>query len=286
MPSSVHDALNALFRNRPTLAAELMRDVFDIDLPSDTLVEVAPTHPRGMPVLDREHDGFFTVGRRGKPIHGVVVEFQQSLCEEDRQSWARRSAAFWLRLNQPVLLLVFAPDPRVATWAAQPVVTTLPGYMVHPLVIGPEQIKPITDPAEAADCLELAVLSVMTHGEDRAVIETFMEALSKVDEDLGVRYYEYAYRLASPDARRVMEEIMSSATWPIHSPFAREHFAKGRAAGLAEGRARAVLSVLRARAVAVTDDALTAITSCANQEQLDEWAHRAATALTIDELFR
>jgi hypothetical protein len=47
-----------------------------------------------------------------------------------------------------------------------------------------------------------------------------------------------------------------------------------------------VLSVLRARAVAVTDDALTAITSCANQEQLDEWAHRAATALTIDELFR
>ncbi|MFG1704584.1 hypothetical protein ACFLIM_15440 [Nonomuraea sp. M3C6] len=285
MPSSVHDALNALFRNRPTLAVELLRDVFDIDLPTDTLVEVAPSDLIDIPSFDREIDPFFAVGRRRERVHGVIVEIQQSLCEEDRQGWARRAAALWLRLNRPVLLLVLAPDPQIASWAAQPIVTSLPGYVLHPLVIGLDQVEAISDPSQAADCLELAVISVMAHGTDRTVIETFLSALSKVDEDHGAQYYEYAYLLSSIEVRQVMEEIMSSDAWPVHSPFAREHFTKGRAAGLSEGKARAVLAVLRARGVAITDDALTAITSCADQEQLDEWAHRAATALTIDELF-
>jgi hypothetical protein len=278
MPSSVHDALNALFRNRPTLAVELLSEVFDIDLPPDSLVEVIPDD--GGVALPGE-DPFFVE----EPAHGVIVELQHSVSEEDRQGWARRSAALWLRLNRPVLVLVLVPDQRVSEWAAQPVVTSLPGYVLHPLVVGPEQIAPIGDVSEAAGHLELSVLSVLAHGSDETVVETFLGALSKVEECHGARYYEYAYRLASTDVRHALEEIMSSAAWPVHSPFAREHFSRGRAAGLSEGKARAVLTVLRARGVSITDDALTAITSCADQEQLDEWAHRAATALTVGELF-
>ncbi|MGW0807039.1 hypothetical protein [Nonomuraea sp. NPDC002799] len=285
MPASAHATLNALFVNRPTLAVELLGDVFDIDLPADTLVEIEPKDLSGVPIVYREDDAFFTVGRRCEPVHGVIVEMQQSLSEEDRQAWARRGAALWLRLNRPVLLLVLTSDPRVASWAAQPIVTSLPGYVLHPLVIGPEQVRPLNDPCQAADCLELAVMSVMTHGREPKVVETFLEALTKVDEDQGAQYLEYAYHLTSADGRRVMEEIMSTARWPVHSPFAREHFTKGRAAGLSEGKARAVLAVLKARKVALTDDALSAITSCVDQAQLDEWARRAATALTIEELF-
>ncbi|MEO3870451.1 hypothetical protein ABGB18_16680 [Nonomuraea sp. B12E4] len=281
MPTAVHDALNALFRNRPALAVELLRDVFDIDLPADTLVEVNPGDLSDLPVLEHEIHPFLSVG----PSHGVIVELQRALREEERQIWGRRAAGLWLRLNRPVLLLVLAPDPRVAAWAAQPVVTSLPGYVLHPLVVGPDRIAILSDPSEAADCLELAVMSVMAHGEDREVVETFLSALSKVDEDHGAQYHEYAYCLSSADVRQVMEEIMSSATWPVYSPFAREHFTKGRAAGLSEGKARAVLTVLRARGVAITDEALTAITSCTDQERLDQWAHRAATALTVGELF-
>ncbi|WP_155129160.1 hypothetical protein [[Actinomadura] parvosata] len=274
MPSSVHEALNALFRNRPSLAVDLLCDVFDIDLPSDTLVEVAPHGPATLaPATWRQ------------AAHGVIVELQHTVSEEDRQSWARRSAALWLLLRRPVLVLVLAPDAGICDWAAQPVVTSLPGYVLHPLVIGPDQVPPISDPAQAAECLELAVLSVLSHGDDEAVVGTFLDALAKAEESHGARYYEYAYRLASTDVRRVLEETMASTTWPVYSPFAREHYTRGRFAGLSEGKARAVLAVLRARGVTITDDALTAITSCADQEQLDEWAHRAATALTIDELF-
>ncbi|MBF8186457.1 hypothetical protein ITP53_12040 [Nonomuraea sp. K274] len=283
MPSPAHDTLNTLFRNRPTLAVELLKDLFDIDLPTDTLVKVAPADLSDVPTQPSRGDQAFTLGWRREPLHSVIVELQDSPCEEKRQQWARRAAALWLRLNRPVLVLVLCPDRSVATWASQPVVTTLPGYMMHPLIVGPEQIKPITDSARAAEHLEAAVISVMAHGGDHAVAETFMEALGRVEEHHGAQYYEYAYLLSPTEVRQVMEEIMPS--WPVHSPFAREHFTKGRAAGLSEGKARAVLTVLKARGITVTDEALTTIRSCRSQEQLDEWAHRAATALTVDELF-
>lgn len=274
MPSPERDALNALFHARPSLAVDLLNDVFDIELSSDTLVEVTPAGESGpLPLA------------WGEPEHGVIVELQRTVSEEDRQGWARRSAALWLRLKRPVLVLVLAPDAWICDWAAQPVVTSLPGYVLHPLVVGPEQVAPIADPAQAAECLELTVLSVLAHGSEEGVVETFLAALSKTEESRGTRYYEYAYRLASTGVRRALEEIMSSDAWPVHSPFAREHFSRGRLAGLCEGKARAVLAVLRARGVSVSDDALTTITSCVDQEQLDRWAHRAATALTVDELF-
>jgi hypothetical protein len=54
MPSLTHDALLQLFRNRPTLAPELLRDVLHMPVPafdhvrvSDaTLTEVVPTEYR------------------------------------------------------------------------------------------------------------------------------------------------------------------------------------------------------------------------------------------------
>ncbi len=55
MPSLIHDALVTLFRNRPTLAPELVRDVLHAPLPAfdfvqvgdAALTEVVPTEYRG-----------------------------------------------------------------------------------------------------------------------------------------------------------------------------------------------------------------------------------------------
>ncbi|MEW9556297.1 hypothetical protein [Nonomuraea sp. NPDC050783] len=284
MPSPAHATLAALFHDRPTLAVELLCDAFDIGLPRDTLVTVSPADMREIPALGGELETVLPPGRH-EPTHGVLVELQQAACEDDRQRWARRAATLWLRLNRPVVVLVLAPDGEVATWASRPIVTSMPGYVVHPLAVGPDQLPPLADPAQAADRLELAVLSVMAHGADRSVARAFLTALSKVEEERGARYLEYAYHLSPVEVRRALEESMSSDAWPMHSPFAREHFLRGRAAGVAEGKARALLTVLRARGVTLTDDALSAITSCTDQEQLDEWAHRAATALRVEELF-
>ncbi|MEV4579650.1 hypothetical protein AB0K16_41040 [Nonomuraea jabiensis] len=107
------------------------------------------------------------------------------------------------------------------------------------------------------------------------------------------KYYEYAYSMSGPDVRRLLEEIMTSTTWPVYSPFAREHFGKGKAEGKAEGLtegkssegARMVLLVLAARGLDVPDDTKARITACTDLAQLETWATRAATAHTLQDLF-
>ncbi|MER6948238.1 hypothetical protein ABT294_29850 [Nonomuraea sp. NPDC000554] len=109
--------------------------------------------------------------------------------------------------------------------------------------------------------------------------------------------------MSAPEIRRLMEEIMKSAStsWPVYSPFAREHFGRGRAEGKVEGRAegkvegkvegraeeaaRSVLLVLAARGFDVPDDARARITTCTDVAQLETWLTRAATAQTPQDLF-
>ena len=75
MPSELHEALLLLFRNRPTLAPELMRDALHVDVPAFTearidsadLTEVKPVEYRAdlvVLLLD------------GVPVYGIVVEAQ------------------------------------------------------------------------------------------------------------------------------------------------------------------------------------------------------------------
>ena len=86
---------------------------------------------------------------------------------------------------------------------------------------------------------------------------------------------------------------MASTVWPVHSPFAREHFgrgkregrAEGRAEGLAKGEAEAVLKVLAVRGIEVPEAARARIRACTDTCQLDVWLERAVEATTITDLF-
>ena len=82
---------------------------------------------------------------------------------------------------------------------------------------------------------------------------------------------------------------MASTTWPVYSPFAREHFGRGKREGREEGRvegeASAVLRVLAARGIQVPDDVRARICACTDTRQLDTWLDRAAGATAISDLF-
>jgi hypothetical protein len=82
-------------------------------------------------------------------------------------------------------------------------------------------------------------------------------------------------------ARECLEALMTTATYEYRSDFARRYFAQGEA----RGEARAVLAVLDARGVEVPDEARERIAGCADLDQLDTWARRAATANKVNELF-
>jgi hypothetical protein len=143
----------------------------------------------------------------------------------------------------------------------------------------------MTDPEEAATHPELAAMAVMVHGRNRPVVEAFVAALEFVKPDHAPQYYEYAYRMAAPAVRRILEETMASTDWPVYSPFAREHYGRGRDDGRMDGEASAILRVLAVRGIDVPEDACARIRACTDRQQLDTWLDRAVTATSLNDLF-
>ncbi len=285
MPSPQHDTLNLMFRNRPELAVEMLRDQLGVEVPDGLPVQLVGNELNDRPSKDLYPDTVITVGPRHDPKHAIIVEIQQKKDETKRKQLPRYAVALWLQLSCPITVLVICPDARVAAWAAEPIPFEVPGCALKCEVIGPEQIPPVTDPAEAAAHPELAALSVMAHGEDAPVVEAFMSALQRLPDEHAPQYYEYAYRLASMAARHVMEKLMESATWPVYSPFARKHYGKGVQVGRTEGRAEGVLTVLQVRGIPVSDADRDRITSCTDLNRLDDWMRRAVTATSTADLF-
>ena len=73
--------------------------------------------------------------------------------------------------------------------------------------------------------------------------------------------------------------------YEFQSDFAKTYFGRGRDEGRAEGEARAVLLVLKARGLAVAEEVRQRMLACKDIAQLDRWAERAATVNDAAELF-
>ena len=83
VPSYLHEALLLLFRNRPALAPELLRDALHVELPDYTearidsadLTDIQPAEYRADLVILLLH---------GSPVLGIVLEMQLSNDEDKR----------------------------------------------------------------------------------------------------------------------------------------------------------------------------------------------------------
>jgi hypothetical protein len=104
MASMKHEGLLTLFRNRPTLAAELLQDALGLELPawsearveSAEFTQVVPTEYRAdlvVLLLD------------GKPILAIVVEVQLSRDEDKRKSWPLYLTSLRSRVGCPAVLM-------------------------------------------------------------------------------------------------------------------------------------------------------------------------------------
>jgi len=81
---------------------------------------------------------------------------------------------------------------------------------------------------------------------------------------------------------------MSSTTDDLQEAFAQRFIDRGRVEGQAEGRAKAevdaILVVLAARGIEVSDELRERITGCTDHDQIATWLHRAATATKASDL--
>lgn len=287
MPSTTHEALIELFRNRPELAAELLSEPLGVTVPlfeqarldSGDLTDLAPTEYRA--------DAVVVLTRNGTAVLAVIIEVQLARDKRKRRTWPVYLTTLHARLRCPAILLVLCADPDTAGWCAAPIHVGHPGWELRPLALGPDKVPVVTDVDDAAHTPELVVLSAMAHGThpDRGkVFRALIAALDHVDDDHATLYHDVVLAALPTAARHHLEALMLTRKYEYQSDFARKYFGQGKAAGEAAGEANALLSVLDAREVAVPEDAKARITACTDLEQLDSWIQRAATATRIEDV--
>ena len=285
MPVSFdHEALVSLFRNRPELAPELLRDALHVALPdyaearieSADLTDIQPAELRADLVV---------LLFQGKPVLAIVVEVQLGIDPRKRFSWPAYVASVRARFECDACVLVFAPSERVARWARRPIELG-PGARLEPFVVGPKSVPVVREPARAAEIPELAVLSAMAHGAEAdvgtAVAFAAASAAIRLDDARAALYWDLIQASLNDAARAALEDVMRSGRYEYQSDFARKYYAegeaKGKAEGKVEGKAEDILVVLAARGIAVTDQERRRVLACSDLALLDRWLERSVTA--------
>jgi len=285
-----HEILVDLFKNRPSLAAEILVEVLGVSLPaynearivSADLTEIQPAEYRA-DVVVLLFDG-------GTPVRVVIVEVQLALDPQKRFSWPAYAMVSRAVHGCPAALLIVAPDPVVAGWCAEPIETGIPGFVLRPPVLRRTAVPVVTDLAEAARRPELGVLSALAHGETEkgeTIASAVLPAIQGLDDDRARFYYDLVYNSLNEAARHALEAMMKG--YEYQSDFAKRYVAQGRAEGLTEGRtegrteeaARAVLTVLQVRGLVVSDAVRERILAQKDPERLERWLEKAAVAASV-----
>ncbi len=278
-----------MFRNRPGLAAEVLERFLRLDVPGFKNARLAGGDLPKLKPAERRADAVVMLYReRAEPVLAIVVEVQLREDSRKRRTWPDYLTGLHSRYGCPAILLVVCPGRATAMWAAEPIAIGHPGFVLRPLVLGPDLMPVITDSAEAVAVPELAVLSGITHGTHKAVREAAFAAVAAVaaeDMDLAALYADVILAELPKALRKTAEEELRAKTIEYGSDFARSYHAKGKAEGKAEGEAQAILAVLATRGIEVTPDQESRIKGCTDLDQLGNWLRRAVTAESADYVF-
>jgi hypothetical protein len=318
MPSMAHEILVDLFKNRPSLAAEILADVLGVSLPAYTEARLASSDLTEIQPAEYRADVVVVLLDRDVPVRVIVVEVQLAVDHRKRFSWPAYVIVARAAHGCPAGLLIVAPDPAVAGWCAEPIEIGVPGFVLRPPVLRRTAVPVVTDPGEAARRPELGVLSALAHGDadqGETIATAVLPAIRGLDDDKARLYYDLVYNSLNEAARRSLEAKMKG--YEYQSDFAKKYVAQGltqgrtegltegltkgltegltkgltqgrvegRVEGRTEGRveeaARAILTVLRVRGLAVPDADRERILAQKDPERLERWLEKAAVAASV-----
>ena len=278
MPSMAHEILVDLFKNRPSLAAEILAEVLDIPIPPYSEARLASTDLTEIQPAEYRADAVVVLLDDEVPVRVVIVEVQLAVDPGKRLSWPAYVTVSRAIHKCPAALLVVAPEPAVAGWCAEAIETGVPGFVLHPPVLNRSAVPVLTDPEEAARRPELGVLSAMAHGdtgEGATIAAAVLPVIQGLDNEKSRLYYDLVYNSLNEAARRSLEAMMKG--YEYQSDFAKKYVAQGRA----EGEAQALLTVLQARGIVVPDAARERILAQTDPERLKRWLEKAVFANSV-----
>lgn len=304
----MHEMLIDMVRRRPALVADLLVGSTKVSipdfrearlLPGDFTV-VAPTEYRADQVVALYGDG-------GDPALALVVEVQFGRDHDKRRSWPVYVTTAHARLGCPTSLVVMCLDDSVARWCGTPIKVGDPDFTLTPTVVGPASVPIVDEVEEVRANLELAVLSALTHrnrDDPSPAYKALIAGMENSDPVQAKLYIDLLLDQLPAALRSCLEKEMTIAERqgnPFPGYYHTQAYKRGRtegeadgeakglaegeAKGLAEGRVSAILVVLGARGIEVSDQDRDRLSSCADLAQLDEWVVRSVTARNTRELF-
>ena len=227
MPSFPHEGYVDLFRQRPSLAPELLVRALGLQLPDYTEVETTEADFSQLAPTEF-HADLVILLKDGKPVYGIVVEVQLSRKPRKKFTWPVYATVLRARHEVPVTVLVFCPTNALAKWAAE-YVDVGAGQQWAPSVVGPAGVPVVATPDEARQAPQLAVLSAAAHGDQphgRLMLEAAMSGLAGVDEEHRVVYFDLMMAALGEAARRELQAMAQSGNYEFASDFAKKYVAQ------------------------------------------------------------
>ncbi|MBW8481558.1 hypothetical protein [Actinomadura parmotrematis] len=275
-PTPQHEVPLRLLRERPELTTDLLA-LLDISVPEGCDVRSCGEERPEVVAAQRRVDSLVVYEDAGSPRLAVITEVQLRHDPGKYWVWPAYLADVRADLKCPTLLLVLCPDEKTAARCRQVIHLGHPNLILVPMVIGPNQIPLFTDPATAAQKIELALLSTLAYGasdQGPEVIDTFMAALDVIGDNEKAKHYADLVILAAEGyVKDLLEERMKSGTFTYQSDYAKSIEAKTEA--------KAALRILEKRGVEVPEADRAQMLACTDPAQGALWLDRALDATTI-----
>ncbi len=196
VPSSLHEILVQLIRDRPALAADFVAARLGEDWRAGKRIELLSGELSQTSAPQHRADAVLLLDRgQGDHRLAVVVEVQLAADAEKLFTWPVYLAGIRAKLRCPAVLVVVTPYRAVRNWASRPISLGPGGDAVRPLVLGPEAIPVVTAVEAAHEDPELALLSAVAHARGPQATPTAVAALvaaRSLDEDRAKVYVDPA----------------------------------------------------------------------------------------------
>lgn len=293
MPGSAHEVLLASIHDNPALLATFVAKLRGAALPpgltpvdSNTrFVETAEVRPDLL--LTGEHHAW------------TIVELQRRIDPDKRRRWLLAAGVLLNQTGALGDLLVITARRSVARWARDVAHVTTPlgtRLALTPVVfhLGPRTVRALLDEQHPELALFAAWAMHHRHGpRAREIVEQAIELTEHLPPPLRGNQARAILRMLSDRMLAVLKESAMDLSKIPERPAVRrlrlllegnarsEGEALGEARGQTQGEARALLLMLKARGIPVSDADRARIEACADPAQLDRWIQRAANATTL-----
>ncbi len=129
-------------------------------------------------------------------------------------------------------------------------------------------------------------MSAMAHGKGEpeiaiSIATAAVAGCRGLDDERAMLYFDLIGLSLGDAARAAFEGLMAQGNYEFQSDFAKKYLAEGKA----KGEAHAVLTVLDARGIEISEPQKERIRSCSDEEVINRWLRKAVSIRSAEELF-